>query len=43
MKFRCKQTGNVIEVPDEEADNMREMPHYEEVEETPVKKKKEAK
>jgi hypothetical protein len=44
MKFRCKQTGNTIEVPETEVENMRQMPHYEEVvEKEQPKKKKEDK
>ena len=46
MKFRCKQTGNVIEVPDREAEVMAQMEHYEKVEEakkTLTLPKKEAK
>lgn len=46
MKFRCKQTGNVIEVVGDAAiQSMKQMPHYEVVEEKPTLtlKKKEAK
>lgn len=29
MKWRCKKTGNVIEVPESETENMKQMEHYE--------------
>lgn len=33
MKFKCKATGNIIEVPDNEVETMLQMPHYEQVKE----------
>lgn len=33
MKFKCKQTGNIIEVPETEVANMLQMEHYEPVKE----------
>lgn len=33
MKWRCKQTGNIIEVPESETETMRQMEHYEPVKE----------
>ena len=43
MKWRCKQSGNIIELPESESENMRQMEHYEEVKEEEKPKKKEAK
>ena len=44
MKFRCKQSGNVVEFFEEaQIEQMRREDHYEEVEEVVEKKKKEAK
>lgn len=33
MKWRCKETGTVIDLPDEETETMEQMPHYEKIEE----------
>lgn len=33
MKWRCKESGNIVELPEEETETMRQMEHYEEVKE----------
>ena len=33
MKWRCKQSGNIIDLPDSETENMLQMEHYEQVKE----------
>lgn len=33
MKWRCKQTGTIIELPDSETESMLQMEHYEQVKE----------
>ena len=33
MKWRCKQTGNVLDLPESETENMQQMEHYEQIKE----------
>ena len=41
MKWKCKRTGNVIELPDSEEDNMKGHDQYEKViEDVPTKASK---
>jgi hypothetical protein len=40
MKWKCKRSGNIIELPDSEEDNMKGHDQYEKVIEEPVKAQK---